>query len=594
MTMENHTDTHGVAPDDVRAYTPYYAVKRLAGYIRPYSGIAAVAFFCSLASSGLFVARPYLVKLAIDNHIAAGNLRGLDLLMLIFIGFYLMKFVMDYGLNLLTGVLGQKVMHDLRIQVFYHILSMEMQFFDRNQVGRLMTRTTDDVNTLNDLYTSGAVSIINNISILAGIIAVMFWMDWRLALATLVVVPLLVILALGFADRVRVIYRIIRKGTARLNAFLQESILGMRIIQLTRRTDWSNGKFSGLSDTLMEAKVANVYYYGLFFPLLELIGTLGLAIILVAGGHRTVAGTIQIGVMIAFIRLVDMFFWPVRELAENYNVLLSALAASERIFTLLDTTPKVINQPRSLALPSERDIVFDQVWFAYEGEEWVLRDVSFRVAPGEHVAFVGPSGAGKSSIINLILRFYDVNRGRILIGGRDIREMRIDEVRGLFSHVGQDPFLFNRSVADNIRLDDNRIPDDRIREVLARMGAESFVEGLEYGLDTVVMERGSRLSQGQRQLVSFARALAADREVLMLDEATASVDTYTERLIRNAVPVLMEGRTSIVVAHRLSTIREVDRIHVLARGKIRETGNHSELMARKGLYATLSRMHLDG
>jgi ABC-type multidrug transport system fused ATPase/permease subunit len=408
------------------------------------------------------------------------------------------------------------------------------------------------------------------------------------------VVPLLYILARIFADRIRVLYRIIRKGTARLNAFLQESILGMRVIQLTRRTAWSYGKFSVLSDKLKDAKVANVYWYGLFFPLLEFIGILGLAIILSSGGHRMVAGTIQIGVMIAFIRLVDMFFWPIRELAENFNVLLSALASSERIFTLLDTKAMVTDSPDPLPLPAGREIVFDQVWFAYEGEDWVLRDVSFRVAPGERVAFVGPSGAGKSSIINLLLRFYDVNRGRILIGGREIREMPLDEVRGLFSHVGQAPFIFNRTVADNIRLDDERITDDRIHHVLAKMGADRIFWDLEHGLDTRVMERGSRLSQGQRQLVSFARALAADREVLVLDEATASVDTYTEGLLQQAVPVLMDGRTSLVIAHRLSTVRTVDRIHVIARGKIRETGNHAELMALDGLYAKLSRMHFEG
>lgn len=592
--MEEKRDIETFRQDAVRTYTPGAAVNRLAGYFRPYAGMAVIAFAFSLFSSALFVARPYLIKIAVDNHITTGNLKGLDILMVVFLGFYLAKFVVDYGLNLLTGILGQRVMHDLRMQVFGHILSMEMRFFDQNQVGRLMTRTTDDVNTLNDLYTTGAVSMINNLSILVGIVGVMFYMDWHLALLTLTVLPLLYILAHVFADRIRVLYRIIRKGTARLNAFLQESILGMRIIQITRRTTWSYGKFSVLSEKLKDAKVANVYWYGLFFPLLEFIGILGLAIILASGGHRMVAGTIKIGVMIAFIRLVDMFFWPIRELAENFNVLLSALASSERIFTLLDTEAKVTDPAKPVPLPEGRDIEFDHVWFAYDSEDWVLRDVSFRVAPGERVAFVGPSGAGKTSVINLLLRFYDVNRGCIRIGGRDIREMQLDEVRRIFSHVGQDPFLFNRTVSENIRLDDERITDERIQHVLSKMGADHIFAGLEHGLETKVMERGSRLSQGQRQLVSFARALAADREVLVLDEATASVDTYTEGLLQQAVPVLMEGRTSLVIAHRLSTVRTVDCIHVIARGKIRETGNHAELMALDGLYAKLSRMHFEG
>lgn len=592
--MEEKRDIETYRRDAVRAYTPWTAVRRLARYFRPFGGMTILAFVLSLLSSGLFVARPYLIKIAVDDHIAAGNLRGLDVLMVVFIGFYLARFGVEYALNLLTGLLGQKVMHDLRMQVFGHILSMEMRFFDQNQVGRLMTRTTDDVNTLNDLYTTGAVSMINNLSILAGIVGVMFTLDWRLALITLTMVPLLCLLAWIFADRIRILYRIIRKGTARLNAFLQESILGMRVIQLTRRTGWSYGKFSILSDRLKDAKIANVYWYGIFFPMLEFIGIMGLAIILVAGGHKLVAGTIQIGVMIAFIRLVDMFFWPIRELAENFNVLLSALASSERIFTLLDTKATVTDPLEPLPLPAGRDIVFDHVWFAYEGEDWVLRDVSFIVAPGERVAFVGPSGAGKTSIINLLLRFYDVNRGGIFIGGVNVRDMSIDDVRGCFSHVGQDPFLFNRTVADNIRLDNERITDERIQDVLLKMGADGIFTGLEHGFGTVVMERGSRLSQGQRQLVSFARALAADREILVLDEATASVDTYTEGLLQQAVPVLMEGRTSIVIAHRLSTVRTVDRIHVIARGKIRETGNHAELMAMNGLYAKLSRMHFEG
>ncbi len=592
--MEERRDIYTYRQDIARTYTPVNAVRRLAGYFLPYRSTAVFTFALSLLSSGLFVARPYLIKIAVDNHITTGNMEGFDFLIGLFLAFYFFRFFVDYGMNLLTGLLGQKVMHDLRMQVFGHILSMEMSFFDHNQVGRLMTRTTDDVNALNELYTSGAVSMINNLTIVAGIIGVMLYMDWKLALFTFSVIPFLVLLAYIFADRIRALYQIIRKGTARLNAFLQESILGMRVIQITRRARWSHRKFTDLSDELKGAKVSNVFWYGLFFPLMELIGALGLAIILVAGGFRLMGGAVQIGVLIAFIRLVDMMFWPIRELAENFNVLLSALASSERIFTLLDTEPRVTSPSKPLPLPKKLDIVFDRVWFAYEGEDWVLRDVSFRVEPGEKVAFVGPSGSGKSTIVNLLLRFYDVNRGRILLGGRDIRDVSLDEIRGIFSHVGQEPFLFNRSVAGNIRLDDDRITDERIHYVLSRMGADSVFSGLENGLDTMARERGSRLSQGQRQLVSFARALAADREILVLDEATSSVDTFTEGLIQKAVPILMEGRTSIVVAHRLSTVRTVDRIHVIARGKIRETGAHNELIALNGLYAKLSRMHFEG
>ncbi|MFA6471641.1 MAG: ABC transporter ATP-binding protein [Candidatus Latescibacterota bacterium] len=592
--MPDQKNNRGITPDTVIEYTPWTAFKRLSGYIRPYADIAFIALAFSIFSSCLLVARPYLVKIAIDNHITTGNLKGFDLLMIVFLAIYLIKYSVDYAFNMITGVLGQKIMHNLRMDVFGHILSMEMSFFDHNQVGRLMTRTTDDVNTLNDLYTTGAVSIFNNISIVIGIIGVMFYMDWKLALITLAIIPLLYFLAAMFANKIRIIYRIIRKGTAHLNSFLQESILGMRLIQLMRRIDWSYGKFTLFSDRLMGAKISNVYYYGLFFPLLEFVGMIGLALILISGGHRIFQGTIQIGVLVAFIRLVDMLFQPIRELAENFNTLLSALASSERIFTLLDTKAKVTKPLHPLPLPDNREICFDHVWFAYEGEEWVLRDVTFHVEPGEKIAFVGPSGAGKTSIINLLLRFYDVSKGRILIGGTDIRDISPDTLRRLFSHVGQDSFLFNRTVAENICLYSDSCSHDHIHQVLSRMGSDHFFESLEKGLDTEVMERGSRLSQGQRQLVSFARALAADREILVLDEATASVDTFTESLLQKAVPVLMENRTSIVIAHRLSTIRNVDRIYVLARGKICETGSHAELLKMNGLYATLSRMHFEG
>ena len=582
----------GITADFIREYTLRTIVKRLAAYIRPYSGMAVWAIFFSLASSFFLVIRPYLIKMVIDNYLTKGNLDGFDLFMSLFVVVFILRLVVGYFLSMLTGMIGQYVMHDLRMDIFSHMLSMEMSFFDHNRVGRLMTRITDDVNSLNELYTSGAIRIINNSTILIGIIAVMFLMDWRLALITMAVIPLLYGAGYTFAKYVRAVYRNIRKWTARINAFLQESIQGIRIIQLMRRNTWSFGKFSQYSDELMNSKIQNVLYYGIFFPIMELIGVIGIVIVLSGGGTRIHAGTLEIGVLVAFIRLIEMLFWPVRELAENFNVMLSAIAASERIFTLLDTEPEIREPLNPVQVPGNADIVFDGVWFSYNDEDWVLRDVSFRVAPGEHIAFVGPTGAGKTSIINLLLRFYDVKKGRILIGGKDIRDLSFIELRRFIAHVGQDPFLFNRTITQNINLGDDIISGDTIQHVLKRMHFDTFSDNLENGLDTGVMERGSRLSQGQRQLVSFARALAADREVLVLDEATSSVDTFTESLLQKAVPVLMENRTSIVIAHRLSTVRNVDRIHVLARGRIRETGTHHELMELGGIYAKLAKMHM--
>jgi ATP-binding cassette, subfamily B, multidrug efflux pump len=592
-TTENHGKKNAMHADTVKEYPSGVIIKRLLSYLIPYRKSVVIALVLSIVSTGLFVVRPYLIKIVIDNYITPGDTLGLKYFMYIFVIVYFFRLFIGYFMNMITGMVGQNVMHDLRMKIFGHILSMEMSFFDHNKVGRLMTRTTGDVAALNELFTSGAVRLINNSGILIGIVCMMFYLDWKLTLITLITSPLIFGSAYMFSVKIRVVYRNIRMSTAKLNAFLQENIQGIRVIKQMMRAQWSYNKFSDYSHDLMKLKIKNVLHYGLFFPAMEFIGVIGVVLILSYGGQRIYWGTLQLGVMIAFVRLVDMFFMPVREMAENYNVMLSAMASSERIFTLLDTKSKITQKSQDIANISQTDIVFDHVWFAYEGENWILKDVSFSVAPGENVAFVGPTGAGKTSIISLLLRFYDVNKGRILIGGKDIRDVSLNELRGMISHVGQDPFLFNRSISENITLDEKGIDDSRIHEVLSNIDADTFFESLEDGLDTVVMERGSRLSQGQKQLVSFSRAMAADRDILILDEATSSVDTYTDTLIQNAVPVLMKDRTSIVIAHRLSTIRKVDTIHVIAKGRIRESGTHNELLKQNGIYAKLCKIHLE-
>jgi ATP-binding cassette subfamily B protein len=421
--MNTNGKTQSILSDAVKDYSAWEIIRRLMLYIKPYKKMALAALALSIASSALLVIRPYFIKVVIDTYITRGNLNGLTVFMVMFIAVYILRLFTDYLLNMVTGVIGQKVMHDLRMAIFSHILSMEMSFFDHNKVGRLMTRTTDDVATLNELYTSGAVSMINNSGILVGIVVVMVLMDWKLTLVTLAVSPLIYFAAYIFSKKIRTIYRNIRKNTARLNAFLQESIQGIRIIKQMMRAGWARDKFALHSDELMKYKIENVFQYGLFFPVMEFFSVVAVVFILVHAGHRIYYGTLQLGVMVAFIRLVDMFFWPVREMAENFNVMLSAMSSSERIFTLLDTKSLITDPPSPVPTLDGTEIVFDHVWFAYEGEEWVLRDVSFRVASGERVAFVGPTGAGKTTIISLLLRFYDVTRGRIYVGGKDIREI---------------------------------------------------------------------------------------------------------------------------------------------------------------------------
>jgi ATP-binding cassette, subfamily B, multidrug efflux pump len=566
-------------------------MRRLLGYLRPYKLQVAIALAAIIAASVLQLAQPWLMKVAIDDYIARGDVAGMDGIALAFLAILLGSFALEYLQTWVLQMTGQRIMYDMRMQIYEHLQKLDLKFYDRNPVGRLMTRVTSDVDVLNDLFTAGVVSVFGDVFTLAGIMIVLLTMDWRLALIAFSVLPLIVLVTQWFRRNVRELYRTVRVRIARINAFLQEHITGMSTVQLFRREARSYAQFDEINRLHREANVDSIFYYAVFYPAIEIIGALASALIIWFGGLWTLQGTVTVGALVAFLLYSQRFFRPISDMSEKFNVLQAAMASSERIFKLLDTPP-TIHSPEPTASTSPRaaapgHIVFDRVWFAYNDDEYVLKDVSFEVRPGQRIGIVGATGAGKSTIINLLLRFYDVNRGRILIDGRDVRELPLLELRRLFSLVLQDVHLFTGTIADNIRLGNSGITDEQIASAAAAVHADRFIERLPAGYGSPVAERGATLSVGQKQLLSFARALAFDPAILVLDEATSSVDTETELLIRDALHVLMKGRTTIAIAHRLSTIQDMDQILVLHKGELREAGSHQQLLARRGLYYTL-------
>ena len=580
-------------------------MRRLLGYLRPYLARVAVALVAIIAGSVLQLAQPYLTKVAIDQYIATGDLRGLDWIATAFLAILFGSFLLEFVQIWLLQMTGQRIMFDMRMQIYRHLQRLDVQFYDRNPVGRLMTRVTTDVDVLNDLFTSGVVSIFGDVFTLAGIMIVLVAMDWRLALIAFSVLPLIVLVTQWFRRNVRDSYRTVRTWIARINAYLQEHITGMSTVQLFRRERRSFERFDAVNRTHRDANVDSIFYYAVFYPAIEVVGALAAALIIWYGGGWTLENTLTLGSLVAFLQYAQRFFRPISDMSEKFNVLQAAMASSERIFSLLDTPVRIetkeqggrAREPGGQGAREPRGgpghIRFEHVWFAYnadrrEGDlDYVLRDVSFDVSPGERVGIVGATGAGKSTLINLLLRFYDVTRGRILIDGVDVREMDLRELRGLFSLVLQDVHLFSGTIAGNIRLGETRVTDERVREAAAAVHADRFIERLPLGFAAPVAERGATLSVGQKQLLSFARALAFDPRILVLDEATSSVDTETELLIRDALHALMARRTTIAIAHRLSTIQDMDKILVLHKGQLREAGRHQDLLARRGIYFKL-------
>jgi ATP-binding cassette subfamily B protein len=565
-------------------------MRRLLGYLRPYLPQVLFAVATIVANSALQLAPPYLTKTVIDRYIPSGDLSGLTLIASLYLLTLVASFALEYAQTWTMQVTGQKVMFDLRMQVFSHLQKLDLRFYDRNPVGRLMTRVTTDVDVLNELFTSGVVSIFGDVFTLFGIMAVLVWMDWRLALVAFSVLPLIALITQWFRRNVRESYRTVRTWIARINAYLQERITGMSTVQLFRREARDFATFDDIDRAHRDANVDSIFYYAVFYPAVELVSALAASLIIWYGGGRVMMDALTLGSLVAFLQYSQRFFRPISDMSEKFNVLQGAMASSERIFALLDT-PVEVTSPAPPRQPDGRGVIaFENVTFSYVTGEPVLKNVSFRVEPGQRIALVGATGSGKTTIVNLLLRFYDVQEGRITVDGVDIRDMDLGNLRAMFGLVLQDVHLFSGTIADNIRLGHSAISDAQIREALEAVHAWRFVSRMKDGLATPVAERGSTLSVGQKQLLSFARALAFDPAVLVLDEATSSVDTDTELLIRDALEVVMEGRTTIAIAHRLSTIQDMDRILVLHKGELRETGTHQELLTHNGLYARLHRL----
>lgn len=577
--------------------------RRLLGYMRPYKWQVFFALALTLIVTPLEAVSPYLFHVAIDNYIdpALGHrialsaaYRGVAWVSVIFLAALIFSFSLQYLQVRVMQSVGQKTMYDLRKQIFGHLQRLPMAFFDRTPVGRLVTRVTTDVDALNDLFAAGVVAMLNDFFLLIFFIVLMLKINWELALAAFAVLPLMLLVTWLFRNSVRDANRRIRTSIARINSFLQEHISGMSVIQLFNREQKARAQFSELNSAYNLAFKDAILAFAVFFPAIELIASAAVAMILWFGGLRVLLHGIELGIVVAFYQYSQRFFRPIQDLSEKFNILQSAMAASERIFKLIDEPMTLSAPPKPLTLEQPRgEIEFRDVWFAYRGgenpkeEDWVLRDVSFRVAPGQNIAIVGHTGAGKTTIISLLLRFYDVQRGEILLDGVNIRELDLQNLRRLFGIVLQDPFLFSGTIETNVRLGTESISRASVERAVQEVGLGSFVASLQNGMATEVTERGATLSVGQRQLISFARALAHNPRFLILDEATSSVDTQTESLIRQALDRLLSGRTALVIAHRLSTIQHADRILVFHKGRLREEGSHQELLARRGIYYRL-------
>ena len=563
-------------------------LKRLLSYFKPYKWYIVFTTLLTIIISALMAVRPRLNQIAIDDKILKDDIPGLQVIVLILLATLILQGIIQYVMIYLTSWIGQKIIFDLRKKIFDHVINLNLKFFDKNPIGRLVTRVTNDVEVLYEVFSSGIVTAFGDVFMIIWILFFMFTLDVNLSLVTLAVLPLLIYATSVFRRKVRSSYRKIRVLLARLNAYIQERISGISIVQLFVKEKRTTDEFEVINRKHTEENKNNIFYYALFFPVIELLGAAAAGLIIWYGGGQVIQGMIQVGVLISFIQFTEMFFRPLRALSEKYNILQSAMASSERIFHLLDTKTLINDPQEPLTIDNVKGrIDFKNVWFAYNHEDYVLRNVSFTINEGEKVAFVGATGAGKSTIINLLSRFYDVSEGEILLDGIDIRKFKQKDLRKNIAVVLQDVFLFSGDIKSNIDLGNTSISSDMLNSSVKNVGLNNFIESLPDKLYHKVNERGSTLSVGQKQLISFARALSFNPKILILDEATSSVDTNTELLIQNAIKKLIEGRTSIIIAHRLSTIQNCDKIIVMHKGELREMGTHQELLEKNGLYYKL-------
>ena len=570
--------------------------RRLSRYLRPYLKLLVPSLLLTLILNLLGILQPKFTQYAIDWYILPGITQGVIWLVALFVGVQFLRFLLSYLQTVLLNTVGQYVMFDIRRELYDKLQHQEIAYYDRNPVGRIMTRLTSDVDALNELFTQGFTDVLGDVVMIVAIIGVMLWMDVRLTLVTLLTVPMLFAATTWFRKGARRGYDMVRTRLARINAFLQEHVAGAQTVQIFNAEKKSLNRFQHINEDYRNANIETIFFYAVFFPLVDFIGAVGIALIIWYGGYRVLQNTpghtvLTLGALVAFIQYSGFLFQPIRDISDKYNVLQSAVVASHRIFKTLDLPIAITTPDKPLRTGRARGTIeFENVWFAYKGEDWVLKDVSFKVEPGQSIALVGHTGSGKTTITNLLMRFYDVQRGRILLDGTDLRDWELSSLRQNFAVVLQDVFLFSGTVEGNIRLGREDISEERVSWAAREVHADRFINRLKGGMKAEVKERGAGLSVGQKQLVSFARALAFDPALLILDEATSSIDTETEQLIQQAIERVMRGRTSIVVAHRLSTIQRADRIIVMHHGEIREQGTHQELLAERGLYWMLYKL----